>query len=105
MSGYPRHLVLKNGVEIGALFDLPWQGKVSLHSDDPALTELLVESGVVIPPRSGFLDAGSGGVHGAYRRRGQLNLFFDAPLAAVVGAIRPTLEAAGFTLAAAEPAR
>ncbi|HUP19991.1 MAG TPA: hypothetical protein VM778_08575 [Gemmatimonadota bacterium] len=104
MSGNPRHVVLRGGVEIGAFFDLPWQGLVSLHTDDPELTEILVESGAVIPPRAPFLDATGEGVHGAYRPRGQLNLFFEPPLAAVVEAIRPTLEAAGFAVATPEPA-
>lgn len=105
MSGNLRHSVLKDGAEVGAFYDLPWHGQVCLHVDDPALSALLVESGVVTSRRAPFLDAVGAGVHGAYRPRVQQNLFFDPPVDAVLAAIRPVLESAGYRVATAEPAR
>ncbi len=105
MTRTDRHIVLKEDVEVAALYDLPWHGQVCLHSDDPELTARLVEAGVVSSARAPFLDATGRGIHGAYVPRVQLNLFFEPPLEAVLDAIRPTLEAAGYRVAAPEPAR
>lgn len=105
MHGNARHTLLKDGAQVGALYELPWHGQVCLHVDDPALAARLVEAGVVTSRRAPFLDAGPAGIHGAYRPRIQLNLFFEPPVDAVLAAIRPVLDAAGYRVATAEPAR
>ena len=74
VSRTDRHIVLKDGVEVAALYDLPWHGQVCLHSDDPELTARLVEAGVVSSARAPFLDDTGRGIHGAYVPRVQLKL-------------------------------
>lgn len=100
MSGNSRHSIRRDGADVGTLYEMPWHGKVCLHTRDADLVELLVTADLITPRRPPFLDAAPDGVHGAYRPRPQINLFFEAPVAEVVGAIRPALEDAGYEIVA-----
>lgn len=103
MSGYSRHKILRDGADVGTLSAMPWHGQVCLHTEDSALVELLVEEGLATPRRPPYLDAAAGdGVHGAYRPRPQVNVFFEPPLESVVEALKGPLERAGYALAASE---
>lgn len=105
MPPAPRYLVLRgegdDARRVGALFDLPHQGSVCLHVDDPEVVRVLEEGGLLLPSRPPFLDAGGSGVHGAYRPRTQVNVFLAPPLDAIVDEIAPTLGEAGYRLAEA----
>lgn len=105
MSGKSRRVILRDGAEVGAVYDMPWHGQVCLHTEDAGIVDLLEERGLVALRRPPFLDAADGGIHGAYRPRPQVNLFFEPPLEAVVDAIRPALEEGGYSLVAVAPAR
>ena len=100
MSGKSPHNIVRDGVDVGALYAMPWHGKTCLHSRDADLVDLLIEKGLVAPRRPPFLDAAEDGVHGAYHPRPQINLFFDTSIARVVETIRPALEEAGYEIAA-----
>jgi hypothetical protein len=90
MPERPRYRIRRAGDgasrDAGALYDLPRHGQVALHTDDPELLLLLESAGLVVPRRPPFLDAGDGGVHGAYRPRPQLNTFFAPPIDEVADA-------------------
>lgn len=98
MSGNSRHSIRRDGVDVGTLYEMPWHGKVCLHTRDAGLVELLVTADLIAPRRPPFLDAAPDGVHGAYRPRPQINLFFEAAIAEVVETIRPALEDAGYEI-------
>lgn len=104
MSGIPRHVVRREEKEAGVLYDLPWHGQVCLHTEDASLLDVLQREGFAAPRRPPYLDAADRGVHGSYRPTPQINLFFEPPLEKVVEALRPTLEAAGYTIAEVAPA-
>ncbi|MBW3660963.1 MAG: hypothetical protein KY397_04945 [Gemmatimonadetes bacterium] len=103
MSENSRHAILHEDVEVGVLYEMPWHGQVCLHTEDADLVNLLLEEGLVVPRRPPFLDAAEDGVHGGYRPRPQINLFFDEPLAEVVETLRPPLERAGWSVASTLP--
>lgn len=100
MSGNSRHSIRHDGADVGTLSEMPWHGKVCLHTRDADLVELLVTADLIAPRRPPFLDAAADGVHGAYRPRPQINLFFEAPITEVVETIRPALEKAGYEVLA-----
>ena len=90
MPELPRYTILRReggSTHAGALYDLPRHGQVALHADDPELVPLLVSAGVIVPRRPPFLDAGDGGVHGAYRPRQQVNVFLAPPIEDVAAAL------------------
>lgn len=89
--------------EVGALFELPAQGQVCLHTEDEALVRLLESRGVLAPVRPPLLDAGAPGIHGRYRVRPQINYFFAPPIEDVAAAIRTAAAGDGFTVAEAAP--
>lgn len=101
MSGNSPHTILRDGVEVGALYALPWHGRVCLHTEDADLVRALLKEGSIAPTRPPFLDAAADGVHGSYRPKPQINWFFDDPLIEVVESLRPALQAAGFELSGA----
>lgn len=98
MSGILPQSITRDGAEVGTLYEMRWHGKVCLHSEDPDLVDLLVREGLVAPRRPPFLDAAHDGVHGAYRPRPQINLFFDPPATEILQTIRPALEEAGYAI-------
>lgn len=99
MAKSPRYLIRRDGDgesrEVGALYDLPRHGQVCLHCEDPDLVILLESAGVIVPARPPFLDAAEAGIHGAYRPRPQLNLFFEPPVEGVAEAFGRAFEASG----------
>lgn len=103
MSGIPPHSIAREGARVGTLYEMPWHGKVCLHTEDAALVDRLLAEGLVAPSRPPFLDAADDGVHGAYRPRPQINLFFDVPLTEVLGTLRPALERAGYEIVSPAP--
>ncbi|MGH7543485.1 MAG: hypothetical protein ACREK7_06050 [Gemmatimonadota bacterium] len=90
--------------EVGALYDLPSQEQVALHTEDEAFVDLLAARGILQPVRPPRLDAGHGGVHGRYWVRPQINFFFAPPIEDVAEAIRSVTAEDGFTVTASEPA-
>lgn len=100
MSGNSRHSITRDGSDVGTLYEMPSHGKVCLHTRDADLVGLLVAADLVTPRRPPFLDAAEDGVHGAYRPRPQINLFFEDPVAEVIETIRPTLEESGYRIVA-----
>lgn len=98
MSGNPRHTIVRDGIEAGALYAMPHHGRVCLHTEDPDLLNVLLEEGLVAPRRPPFLDAAADGVHGAYRPKPQINWFFEPPMVEVLETLRPALEKAGYAV-------
>ena len=116
MTASPRYRIHdSDGHEVGALFDLPWHGQVALHAHDPAIVTALESAGLAVPRRAPLLDAahdeapegghggGAGSVHGAYRVRPQINVFFEPPLDSLLAAIRPALERGGWSVVETVP--
>ncbi|HUP01475.1 MAG TPA: hypothetical protein VM737_08150 [Gemmatimonadota bacterium] len=93
--------------DAGALYDLPYHGQVCLHTEDAGIVGALESSGHLAPAghlaprRPPYLDAARGGVHGGYRPRPQINVFFRPPIEAVAEAITPPLQEAGYTVSEA----
>lgn len=108
MPPTPRYLLTRgqgpDAPEVGALFDMPVHGQVCLHTEDAEVVLALERAGVLEPGRPPFLDAAEGGVHGAYRPRPQVNVFFPPPVDDVAEAIAPPLREAGFAVRAAAAA-
>lgn len=90
--------------EVGALYDMPSQGQVALHTEDEAFVDLLAARGILEPVRPPRLDAGHGGVHGRYAVRPQVNFFFAPPIEDVAEAIRSAVAGDGFTVTPSAPA-
>ena len=90
--------------EAGALYDMPSQGQVALHTEDEALVDLLAARGILAPVRPPRLDAGHGGVHGRYAVRPQVNFLFAPPIEDVAEAIRSAVAEDGWTVTASPPA-
>lgn len=96
----PRYIVRREDgsrlADAGSLFELPAQ--VCLHIEDPDLARVLETAVLLGYPRPPYLDAAHAGIHGAYRPRPQINVFFQPPIADVVRAIEGSLQHAGYTI-------
>ena len=96
----PRYIVRReNGSRLedaGSLYELPAQ--VCLHIEDPELARALESTVLLEYPRPPYLDAAHAGIHGAYRPRPQINVFFQPPIADVVRALEGPLRDAGYTI-------
>lgn len=96
----PTHLVRHPRSErpVGAIYELSAHRQVALQTEDAELVELLVEGGAATPRRPPYLDAGATGVHGAYRPRPQINLFFEPPADDLARAIEAVAGEAGYSV-------
>lgn len=73
------------------LYALPHHGEVCLHSRDRELVHRLEGAGLIASPRPPYLDAADRGVHGGYRPKTQVNLFFAPPIEDMAAAIDEAL--------------